>query len=709
VAAVVACNLWLLRSLLSPAQTPNDFGMHVSMIRWATERIGAGHLPFDGWYPYLNLGSAQFSQYPTLAHVVGAMLAQVFDAGGVARWSAYLLLATWPIAVYRGARLAGFDRRPALAAAALSPLLFSKTNYGLELRSYTFRGFGIWPQIWAQWTLPLAWGLSWRAIARRERILPAAALVGLTFALHFVTGYVCIIGVGALSLPTVLDVARHHGRRAFVVAARAALVVAGGLAAISYVVVPLVQQSRWASFPGLDRQTVGGTLYSPVTALRWLVTGELYDHGRLPVVTILVAIGLVVCLARRSPAQQAAVAVWGVMVVVFTVGDRIGPLRSLLPGSSDLFTRFVLGVHLAGLLLAAVALAYLVERAAAWVLEHLVSHDQRATAQGARVAVGLAVAAAVVVTAPAWWSAVRYERTERSLVSTQVRLDRTEGRALEALVAKAEQRGPGRVFAGSATSWGRDQRLGLVPIYIWLNNHDVDAVGYWERVGSLSAETEQSFFESLPGHYPLYGVRYLLLPLDRQPEPGVPAQVIGSTSSYRLWEVDGVRGYLGVADTVGTLTADHHDLARKTLPFVAAASSAVVAYPTVAFDGAPAATPTATAASPDPPGSVVSEADAPEHGTFTGQVQLARTGAVILRSSYTGKWRTTIDGRAADPYMVAPSYVAVTVPPGNHFVRFTYRTYRPYWLLFLAGALALVALAALDRRISRPLTRPGCR
>jgi hypothetical protein len=56
--------------------------------------------------------------------------------------------------------------------------------------------------------------------------------------------------------------------------------------------------------------------------------------------------------------------------------------------------------------------------------------------------------------------------------------------------------------------------------------------------------------------------------------------------------------------------------------------------------------------------------------------------------------------------MVAPSFVAVTVPAGEHDVRFAYRTYRYYWALFLAGALVAVGLVLLDRRISRPLARP---
>jgi hypothetical protein len=51
--------------------------------------------------------------------------------------------------------------------------------------------------------------------------------------------------------------------------------------------------------------------------------------------------------------------------------------------------------------------------------------------------------------------------------------------------------------------------------------------------------------------------------------------------------------------------------------------------------------------------------------------------------------------------MLAPSFVGVEVPPGQHSVEFRYEPYPDYWLLFLIGVLTLVALAVVPRLWSR--------
>jgi hypothetical protein len=57
VAIAVAFNLWVLRAESNPVSYPNDMAVHASMVEWAGGRIEGGHLPLDGWYPDLALGS----------------------------------------------------------------------------------------------------------------------------------------------------------------------------------------------------------------------------------------------------------------------------------------------------------------------------------------------------------------------------------------------------------------------------------------------------------------------------------------------------------------------------------------------------------------------------------------------------------------------------------------------------------------------------
>src|SRR5688572_21038089 len=76
----------------------NDASVHASMVRWAAERIRDGHLPLDGWFPYLALGASRFHHYQSLPHILTG-LATVALGTGTFRWSLYLMVAAWPIAV----------------------------------------------------------------------------------------------------------------------------------------------------------------------------------------------------------------------------------------------------------------------------------------------------------------------------------------------------------------------------------------------------------------------------------------------------------------------------------------------------------------------------------------------------------------------------------------------------------------------------------
>ena len=66
--------------------------------------------------------------------------------------------------------------------------------------SYLWIGFGLWTQLWAMWTLPLAVGFSWQAITQRRHLVAAVVLTSLTIAFHYETGYLVVAAVVVLGL-----------------------------------------------------------------------------------------------------------------------------------------------------------------------------------------------------------------------------------------------------------------------------------------------------------------------------------------------------------------------------------------------------------------------------------------------------------------------------------------------------------------------------
>src|SRR5579859_1935470 len=200
VAATVAWSLWELRATVASVRYLDDSSVHEQMVRFAAARIAAGHDPLTSWFPYLGLGSPQFMHYQSLPAMLTGLAGAVVGPDTAFRWSLYLLWCLWPVAVYGSARVFGLARPVAAGAAVVAPLLHSVPGIGYEQHAYVWAGFGVWTQLWGSWALPFAWALSWRAAADRRFIAPAAALVALTVAFHFETGYLAFLAIPVLAV-----------------------------------------------------------------------------------------------------------------------------------------------------------------------------------------------------------------------------------------------------------------------------------------------------------------------------------------------------------------------------------------------------------------------------------------------------------------------------------------------------------------------------
>ncbi|HTD51368.1 MAG TPA: hypothetical protein VK771_12255, partial [Acidimicrobiia bacterium] len=348
VAFAVAFGLWKLRAELRVVPYPNDASTHASFARFAEQRIRAGHSPFDAWYPYLGLGSPQFLQYQALSHIVTAVLSIVLG-DSVFRWSNYLLVCTWPISVYLGARLLGLDRWEAGTAALFSPMLVNVVGYGFEWGSFLWLGSGMWSMLWALWLMPIALGLAWRAVAHGERYALAAFAVGLTCAFHFITGYLVLLALGVFILVRPPEALKRFGR--------SALVGLGGLLTFAFIFIPTLGGLKYVNVNSFQTGTFWQDSYGPGKVFTWLSDGRLFDYGRHPVVTALVAVGTLVCLwrARRDETARVALGLMALSLCMYSGRRVVGFALDRLPGGSDLLLhRYIIGVHFAGMLLAGI-------------------------------------------------------------------------------------------------------------------------------------------------------------------------------------------------------------------------------------------------------------------------------------------------------------------------------------------------------------------
>lgn len=683
VALSIAFNLFALRAELARVADLNDTSVHISMVRWAEERLSSGQLVFDGWYPRLALGLPQFHHYQSLPHIIGGALATMFGAERTVTWTYYLGLSFWPLCLYVTVRLFKFGRWTAATTALLAPLASSVTAYGYEHASYVWRGNGVWSQLWGMWLFPLTLALTWRAVSRGKGYALGALALGLTIACHFLTGYFAILALGLWVLITPKEFLRRLGR--------AAAVGIGGALVAAWVVVPLLLDSQWAARTQYNVGTFWADSHGGGQVMKWLFTGELFDHGRWAVLTLLVGLGAVVCGIRfvRDERARAVLAFTVLGLLLFCGRDTIGFAIDLLPGGKDLLLhRFIIPLHLGGLLLAGIGSSWLAQGAYARL-------RTRRPNLGPVLAGAAVLLAGLVVLVPAARERITFNDQGANWIAEQRQADATSGRDFAALASEAAAIGGGRVYAGSAAA-GQQNKIGYVPGFAYLLDADVDGVGFTLRTLSLSDDVETRFDDTNPEHFDLYNVRYMILPTGQEPQ--VPATLVSTRGDWTLWSV-ATTGYLEVVDTTPAIIADRTNLGQRVEAFLASGEPAAGRIPVIAFGGDDAALPTASFGSPPPgrAGDVTVGYERPDDGIFGGTVEANRPSVVMLKATYHPRWTATVDGEPAQTQMLAPSFVGVRVPAGAHRVEFRYEPYPNYWLLFSLGLLTLIVLAVAPR------------
>ena len=536
------------------------------------------------------------------------------------------------------------------------------------------------------------------AVAKGERLALTVFVVGLTCALHFITGYLVLLSLGVFVLLRPPEILKRLGR--------GALVGFGGLLVFAFVFIPTITGLKYQNVDSFQSGTFWINSYGPGKVLSWLFRGESFDFGRFPIVSLLVAAGAVVCLwrARREESARVPLGIMVLSLLLYSGRSVVGFVINRLPGGDHLFLhRYIIGVHFAGLLLAGIG--------AVWVVRSLVSAARRLRPLRSRgwLVVGVACVLVVAVMIPLLVNRKRYADSNQSFTAGQVIADNTYGRDVTALIEIAKQRNDGRIYAGASNNWGAQTKVDQVPIYQLPVQLDTDSIGFYLRTDSLSSDIEPYFNDYDFAQYDLFNVKYVLLQSPRQ--PNVPATVIAKRGDYTLYEVN-TSGYLEVVDTTQPIVADNTDMAKVMLPYIIGAEPAELRHPLVAFDGHATPTPSSSDAAPytGAPGSVdwtnVSLAD----GRFTGQVEAARPAWVMLKESYSPRWTATVDGRTVKPQMLAPSFVGVPVPAGTHLVVFKYRPRSSYPELFALGAFVLLGFILVPvlwrRRKSRAVV-PG--
>lgn len=653
IAAAVVFNLVLLRPELQPVAPLNDGALHYPLIVRAADALGHGESIWDHWNNNWVLGFPVFHYYQHLPHIVVAALARV--SGGdpltIFNIARYLLLAFFPVVIFVALRILTLSRTAATFAAVSASLIAAPALAGFEFESYAWGGAGMYTQIWGMALLPLAVACLDRFARTGRGLAVAAALTGATFVSHVLYAYIVVVSAAVLLL---VRSEAPFLRRAWRTAAGLAL----GVAVVAYFLVPYALTGQWINRSVWEAPTKYDG-YGHAWVLWRLVNGELLDAGRIPVLTMLAAIGLAHAMIRRRVADRVVVTLFVAWLLLFFGRPTWGILYRLLPMNADLHIhRFVGGVHFAALALAGLGAEAIVQQARA-------RRQQLAAA-----------AAVLVLLVPAFAERARYLTWNGDLINRNaiaLAQAKIETAALFASLRAAQQQQPGRVFAGLPGTWGSTFRVGDLPMYALLSYYGVDTLGFAYHAMSFGADIQYHFDDRNRRHYELFNVTRVIAPPDWQAPPFL--QPIERTARWTVYQTPSP-GYFSFTPAPPLETTNKAEIYAASTRFVTNLPAFLPAQGEV--------TTTSTSGG----------------GSFAAGVSVQAPAELMFKMNYHPWWTARVDGSERPIRPIGPAFIGIAMRPGDRNVTLAYAppAYKS-WLVWFGLAL-LVAMFVWQRPIA---------
>ena len=682
----------LLPEIALPVPSLNDDAVHYLLIQRASEALAHGENVFDHWLPDLELGFPFFFYYQHLPHLfvvaLHRALFQQVDLLTLFNVVRYLLLVGFPLTVYWSMRRLEFSAVAAAAGAAAASLFSSNHRYGFEYDSYVWRGLGVYTQLWAMHLYFIVLANLQRVIARGRGTFAAVLSCSLLGLAHLLYSY--MLALTALTL-LLYGISRANWRARV---ARLALV--GGLTAVvcSYMWLPYVAHSAFFGWsPYLQSWKYDS--FGAGEIVKWLANGDLLDYDRLPVLTVLLALGLAAALQRRDPPARLALALFFVWLFLYFGRPTWGRLLNILPLHDGLLLhRFIGSLDVAAILLIGVGGEWFYKN-----VEFLIFNFKFKTQNSKFITQSvLAVALLVVFLVPALRERRQFyslnkqwiERTRDALAAD------ADGRAI---IAAVKALPPGRVYAGLRANWGKDLTFGDLHFYDLLTFNRLAAVSPPYSDMSLNADMIWHFDDRSAAHYDLFNVKYVVAPR------GWPAaeflKPVKQTPRYTLYRADGT----GYADFV--TVAGRRSPASQTALFLlnldwfqgsGPAQKRAVRYDYPAARGAAPMNDNRAACA----GGKITERSVLS-GRIDFDAECATAATVAIKTTFHPNWRVTVDGSETPIFMLSPSFIGLELPAGSHRITAEYRGSPIKPPLLILGACALAALFVFRRRLDQPI------
>ena len=675
-----------------PAFSFNDESVHLTAAQQASAVLGEGRNPTDFWLTQIELGLPLFHYYQNLPHVVLAVIDQVTSGflplARLLDFSRYLLLVLFPLSVFWAMRRFDFDYLAAGFSASIASLLSTFGLYGFNYGSYVWWGFGLYTQLWVMFFLPPALAEIYRAVRNEGSWFWPVFLSAIVLLCHLIYG-VILIGSAVI----VVFLSPHKAEILSRLRRLAAIFILTALAAC-YFYLPII----------LDRAYLYRTIwlgdikynsFGAAEVLGNLFSGNLFDYGRLPVLTVLFFLAAVFVLTQWKKEQYRFVLVitffW---LVVYFGRPTWGGLLDLIPLSQNLlFHRFIGGFHLGAILLTGAGLSVCWQ----WL--------KNCSFRGISLKSPLAAAIVfLLVLSPAFLGMAQFygENTRMKTETRDAFLAKSS--EISAIKETLDNLPPGRVYAGIYTDFGNYPyyTIGSVPLYFVLPQMGIDTFSYAYTGFGLSTDVRLRFDNTKPEQYNLFNIRYVILH-NTWTAPDYYTR-IRQFDDYTLYQVP-TTGYFDLVDVpavfYGNSTAFYYPNARwlssdlpgqKQHPVIELDTGPADSHglPVFSYDEADAANLSALSRVQPAAGEILNETVSTNG--YRARFVAGRECYLMLKTNYAPNWAVTLDGKEVSPVMLAPGFIGINVGPGTHEAVFTYRPQSFRLPLLVTGILVLVLL-----------------
>lgn len=661
----IGFNLWLYRHEPTARIDPNDNTFQYALVDrtnqiwdYAQQKFSP-MLLFDHWVPNWAEGynlPYYYSHIPQIVIVATHRLFPFLTLFTHYHLIIYLLLCFFPLSMFLALRIIGLSWITAGAGALIASHLSTDGLYGLDPASFLWRGYGLSSQLFAMIWLPLALAYSYRG-----RTLPAIFFLTATTAGH--------LGIGIIAFMSAAVLGWRHPKKLF-------FIFGGVLLLLAYWIVPILLHGDYHNISFWDPVWKFDSYGVKETIIRFL-NGDLFDFGRLPILTALIVIGLF----RLHPFSL-LFAFWFLMYFGRTTW---GPLIDLIPGMGEFhLSRFIVGLHIAGL--------FLIPMGIEWI--------------NSRFKYAFIIFLLILI--PVYQQTIRYSQHNDTLIkqanenySQQI----PDASVLLSTLQELQNTKPGRAFAGRGGTWGRDFRVAETPYYMYLSTYGIPTVLWLPQTWSPNSDIEQYFSEDQAKDYTLYNIRYVVAPPSQTTQPFW--KLIKESRSWKLYEVD-TDGYIttGVRPAIISTTKERYiNLVRL---WIQSDFHKQRLYPELTFDtnypkttGLPNFKMLDEVTYKVPHGSThnlfaepplylspLSDLSTLSNLKITSQrndsdmvfratVEVPEGCTeclVILRQTFHPSWRATVDGKPTQTMTVFPFYTAVKIETsGTHEVVFSYK------------------------------------